>query len=102
MRTTKMIWGKPENSVGDPDGHDCAVCGKRVNPKRMWAVHVINGGSDVLHPEDEHLYVSDAGEMGCHMLGSECRKQFGEFAFKWELPEPDGIPMRNMRDFDRL
>jgi len=50
----------------------------------MYAVHVINGGADVLHPDDEALYVPDGGDMGCHMLGPECRKRFGEFAFKWE------------------
>jgi hypothetical protein len=66
------------------DDQYCICCGKKVNPKRMWAVHIIDGGSSILHPDDEHLYVSDAGEMGCHMIGSECRKQFGDFAFKWQ------------------
>ena len=78
-----MIWGK-KDGLGHPEGHDCACCGKHVNPKRMWAVHVINGGSDVLHPADEHLYQPDGGDMGCHFVGSECRKQFGEFTFKWQ------------------
>jgi hypothetical protein len=50
----------------------------------MYAVHVINGGSDVVHPEDDHLTnPDDPGEMGCHMVGPECRKRFGAFAFKW-------------------
>lgn len=82
MRTMKMPARKDANeNVGDAD--HCICCGKKVNRARMWAVHIINGGSDCLHPDDENLYVSDAGEMGCHMVGSECRKVFGEFAFKW-------------------
>ncbi len=85
-----MIWGeKPAGHKGHPDGHDCAVCGKHVNPKRMWAVHVIDGGAKVLHPGDEYMYRPDGGEMGCHMVGSECRKQFGEFAFRWRTESDD-------------
>lgn len=64
----------------------CICCGKKVNRARMWAVHIIDGGSSVLHPDDEHLYVADGGDCGCHMVGSECRKVFGEFAFKWRQP----------------
>jgi len=45
-----------------------------------WAVHVIDGGSNVLHPDDESEYQPDAGEMGFHFIGPECRKKFGEFA----------------------
>jgi hypothetical protein len=83
MRTMPMTWNQGEQTAG-AGKEPCACCGKAVNPKRMWAVHVINGGTDVLHPADEHLYVSDADDMGAHMVGSECRKRFGEFAFKWE------------------
>jgi hypothetical protein len=51
----------------------------------MWAVRVIHGGADVVHPEDDHLAdPNDPGEMGCQMIGSECRKKFGDFAFPWK------------------
>lgn len=75
----KMIW-----APGGVNGRDpCAVCGKELSKTgQRYCVHVINGGSDVLHPADEHLYVEDAGEMGFHSVGSECRKRFGEFAVK--------------------
>lgn len=82
MRTMPTPARKDHNVYGDHQY--CICCGKKVNRKRMWAVHIIDGGAHILHPDDEHLYVSDAGEMGCHMVGSECRKQFGEFAFKWQ------------------
>lgn len=82
MRTMPMTWNRAE-SQANANQEPCIMCGKVVNPKRMWAIHIIDGGMRVLHPEDEHLYQPDAGEMGCHMVGSECRKQFGEFAFRW-------------------
>ena len=82
MRTMKTPPRKDAaENVGD--GHHCILCGKKVNKARMWAVHIIDGGDKVLHPDDEHLYQSDAGEMGCHTVGSECRKAFGDFAVKW-------------------
>lgn len=83
MRTMPMIWNKGNECVKEGQ-EPCAVCGKGINPDRMYAVHVINGGSDVVHPEDDHLTnPDDPGEMGCHMVGPECRKRFGAFAFKW-------------------
>lgn len=82
MRTMPMNWGKSRHD-SHPDGHDCAVCGKWLNPQTMWAVHVISGGASVLHPDDEAKYTPDGGDMGCHMVGPECRKQFGAFAFRW-------------------
>jgi hypothetical protein len=80
MRTMPMIWNRGKERGGNP----CAVCGRPLAESGNWAVHVICGGAKVLHPDDEGLYTSDAGEMGCHMIGPECRKKFGEFAFLWE------------------
>lgn len=75
-----MIW----NQNGKDRGQcPCAVCGRPLGQRPAWAVHVIDGGSKVLHPDDEGLYAADGGDMGCHMIGSECRKKFGEFAFPW-------------------
>lgn len=75
MRTMAMIWSSGAGMGKNP----CAACGREMKGKR-WAVHVIAGGGKVLHPDDESSYVSDAGEMGLHMVGPECRKKFGEFA----------------------
>lgn len=78
MRKMPMIWGSDGMSGKNP----CAACGKELKSKNTFFVHVIDGGSNVLHPEDEALYVEDAGEMGHHEIGSECAKKFGKFAYK--------------------
>ncbi len=80
MRTTRMIWHKGNES---PSGASCAVCGRALDESTMWAVHVIDGGTHVLHPNDESTYIPDDGDMGCHMLGPECRRKFRDFAFQW-------------------
>lgn len=77
MRTMRMIWNKNAHN------RKCAACGRPLGGLRTWAVHVIDGGGKVLHPQDEKLYTPDGGDMGCHMIGPECRKQFGEFAIVW-------------------
>lgn len=78
MRTMKMIWA---NDQSNPNG--CVVCGKTLSTNK-YAVHVIDGGASVLHPEDEAIYASDpdGGDMDWHYLGSECAKKFLGFAVK--------------------
>lgn len=67
--------------------HPCIVCGKGVKETGpIWFVHVIDGGSRVLHPDDEAAYQPDGGDCGCHPVGPECRKLFGAFAFKADMP----------------
>jgi predicted RNase H-like HicB family nuclease len=39
-------------------------------------------GEPVPAPSSESAYVEDAGELGFHKVGSECRKLFGDFAIK--------------------
>lgn len=76
MRTTPMIrTGEPSMPFVNP----CAVCGRELTGKQ-FVVHVINGGGEVLHPDDEFLYEPDGGDLGCHYIGPECRKKFGKFA----------------------
>ena len=75
MRTMPMTWGDVAGNGQNP----CAACGREMNGKR-WFVHVIDGGSRVLHPGDEHQYKPDGGEMGMQFVGPECRKKFGDFA----------------------
>lgn len=73
VRTIPMKWADKERGQ-----YPCAYCGRPT--RRDFAVHVIDGGSTVLHPEDEPLYQSDDGDMGLHFVGPECRKRFGTFA----------------------
>lgn len=76
-QTMKMIWGDQKDGVRNP----CAACGRELKGE-AWFVHVIDGGSNVLHPSEEATYQPDAGEMGFHPVGPECRKKFGAFAVK--------------------
>jgi hypothetical protein len=78
-RTQPMIWNQGKERGRLP----CAVCGRPLGWQVRWAVHVIDGGALVLHPEDERRYIPDSGDMGCYMIGPECRKKFGTFAFLW-------------------
>jgi hypothetical protein len=75
MRTTTMIWADDVYGRVKGDQEPCVCCGRPLKG-RVWAVHVINGGSDVLHPADEHLYQSDGGDLYSHFVGPECRKKF--------------------------
>ena len=48
-------------------------------------VHVIDGGGTLLHPADEHLYESDAGDCLWLPIGSDCAKQLGlEWCYELE------------------
>ena len=88
-RTMKMIWGMPESY---PAGPICACCGRSLNGKAMVHVHVINGGSDVIHPEDEDMYESDAGDMDYHDIGIGCAKKFKGFTVKYDRAEQKYVP----------
>lgn len=74
MRTMPMIWASP-SGIGR---HPCAACGRELRGKE-YGIHIINGGGEVLHPDDEAEYWPDGGDMGVHYVGPECRKKFGEF-----------------------
>lgn len=55
----------------------CWACFRPVRGKNPLMVHPIEGGMVLLHPEDEHLYKSDGGDLGLHEIGSECAKKLG-------------------------
>jgi len=57
----------------------CVVCHKdiKTGKDRARFVHVIEGGSHVLHPDDEDLYVPDRGDMGLFEIGPECARRLG-------------------------
>jgi hypothetical protein len=41
-------------------------------------IHVIAGGGQVLHPEDEHLFnAKDPGDMLWYPIGPDCAKKLG-------------------------
>lgn len=63
----------------------CWRCQKDLKPgqSRKW-VHIINGGTDLLHPDDEDQYdaiANAATDLGCFPVGMDCARKIGEFAF---------------------
>jgi hypothetical protein len=79
MKTMKMIWADGGLDFRNP----CAACGRAIKEgSERWFVHVIDGGANVLHPDDEPNYEPDSGNMDFHAVGPECRKKFKDFAVK--------------------
>ncbi len=65
--------------------HYCIKCQKDLKPDRAYhAIHIINGGAWILHPEDETLYVSDGGDMYYFEIGDDCARQIGK---EWVWPK---------------
>ena len=52
----------------------CGICGRTIVPSRAFAVHTIDGGATLLHPDDESRYTDDGGDMGLWAIGSTCAK----------------------------
>lgn len=66
-----------------PKGRYCVACNKTLRAGRAYRrVHLVNGGPFVLHPEDEALYVADAGDMGSFPIGDDCARKLG---LEWTL-----------------
>lgn len=60
----------------------CFWCQKDMNPTKPYRmIHLIDGEA-VLHPEDEHAYVSDGGDLEVYPIGSDCAKRLG---LEWTL-----------------
>lgn len=67
-----------ENAKRPSTDRWCIRCNKALKPGQKFRyAHVINGGGTILHPDDEHLYTSDAGDCGLHTLGISCAKALG-------------------------
>ena len=64
----------------------CCVCNKPIKRGGITRmVHIIDGGGYVLHPDDEELYSSDAGDCLWFPIGPACAKRLGvEWSIKLE------------------
>lgn len=74
MRTTdcdyeSRRWPKTDRS--------CVLCQKDLKGPPKRRIHIIAGGGQILHPEDESEYVPDSGDMGSHEIGNECARKLG-------------------------
>lgn len=66
----------------------CVMCQRDIKPcAKARVVHLVNGGPFALHPDDEALYESDAGDLGKHLLGMDCARKLG---LEWSRPEEQG------------
>lgn len=58
--------------------HYCVACQKDLKQgQKHRTVHMIKGGYTALHPEDEHKYKPDSGDMGHWPIGMDCAKKLG-------------------------
>lgn len=56
----------------------CVRCQKDLKKGAEFRqIHLVDGGAMILHPEDEAIYMSDAGDLGTHLLGMECARIIG-------------------------
>lgn len=56
----------------------CVVCQKDIKSEPRFWIHGVDGCAfNVLHPDDEHLYVSDGGDLGLHPVGPDCARRIG-------------------------
>lgn len=62
----------------------CCKCQKDIKNKSSYRmVHIIEGGSQVLHPEDEHLYNDPPADLLWHPIGPDCARKLG---LEWSVP----------------
>lgn len=73
-RTKALVRLKHRRNNGPEE--PCVRCGDTIRLKKRM-VHLIDGGGGILHPEDEHLYHSDAGDMYWYPIGPDCAKIIG-------------------------
>lgn len=83
MRTTPMLYDHGDRQY--TGGRQCARCLRvlRDNQKAR-VIHIVDGGSSILHPDDEALYKSDGADLGAHLLGMDCARKIG---LEWSVPE---------------
>ena len=75
-RTTYL---NPDNTYVPKNAKNpCGRCNRNIKDgSKSRSVHLINGGLDVLHPDDESKYVSDSGDLGFYSVGMDCAKAIG-------------------------
>lgn len=75
MRTAQL---DADNRREPRTTHYCVRCHKDLIPGQPFRmVHLIAGGAQVLHPEDEALYQNDGGDMYWFPIGNDCAKKVG-------------------------
>ena len=81
LRTKKLITtaSYEKNQDNATTDQQCARCGKDVSNPAGW-VHIVGGGVQVLHPDDEDKYEDmNPADLGFYPVGSDCAKHFKGF-----------------------
>lgn len=77
---TKHNSDRSQDRISDNEAANkpcCMACGRFLaDMTKAKTVHIVSGGSTVLHPEDEALFTDHAADMGFWNLGPECAKMF--------------------------
>lgn len=74
----------------------CAKCQKDLKPGLQYhAIHLVGGGVQILHPEDEAIYVDDGGDMYWFEVGNDCARQIGK---EWLWPKGYLLPQHDLGD----
>lgn len=56
----------------------CCRCQKPIKSKDYRLAHLVDGGMQVVHPEDSHMIpTGDAGNMDWHPIGNDCARRIG-------------------------
>ncbi len=72
------LWSEKYRAKEHLEGERCTVCGKVTSQQNKGlGVIVGEGGSSIIHPEDNDLAIetAPAGYMGWWAVGSECIKK---------------------------
>jgi hypothetical protein len=92
LRTLLMAACDPDYRREPKTKHFCARCQRDLKPgtERRY-LHLIQAGDEILHPEDEPLYVSDDRDVGFVEVGMDCVKHIG---LEWTHVSPFLFPKR--------
>ena len=74
LRTKKLELRRDREPKTD---NFCVVCHRDIKGSPRFWVHCIDGELRALHPEDEHLYEPNGGDLGFHPLGPGCARRIG-------------------------
>jgi len=66
----------------------CVLCQKDLTGPPKRRIHIIAGGGQIPHPDDEAKYVPDSGDMLSHEIGNGCARKIG---LEW-THEPEAVP----------
>ncbi len=78
VKEFKPNYASPFNIQGRKGSQDyCCLCFRNIRGVSKYAIHVIAGGTAILHSSEESNYISDGGDLCFLSVGSDCAKKLG-------------------------